>query len=74
MLEMPVMRERGMLQDSQTPDGMPITLMNAGFVADADGPSLGGRLPGLGEHTEQVLGELGYAPQDIQDLRAAGAI
>ncbi len=74
MLAMPVMRERAMLQDSQTPDGMPLTLMNAGFVADADGPSLGGRLPGLGEHTEQVLGELGYAPQDIQDLRAAGAI
>ncbi len=74
MLAMPVMRERAMLQDSQTPDGMPLTLMNAGFVADADGPSLGGRLPGLGEHTEQVLSELGYAPQDIQDLRAAGAI
>lgn len=74
MLAMPVLRDRAMLQDSQTPDGMPLTLMNAGFVADADGPSLGGRLPGLGEHTEQVLGELGYAPQDIQDLRAAGAI
>lgn len=74
MLAMPVLRERAMLQDSQTPDGRPLTLMNAGFVADADGPSLGGRLPGLGEHTEQVLGELGYAPQDIQDLRAAGVI
>lgn len=74
VLAMPVLRQRAMLQDSQTPDGMPLTLMNAGFVADADGPSLENRLPALGEHTEQVLGELGYGSQEIQDLRAAGVI
>ncbi len=74
VLAMPVLRERAMLQDSRTPDGMALTLMNAGFVADADGPSLAGRLPALGEHTEQVLGELGYGPHDIQGLRSAGAI
>jgi crotonobetainyl-CoA:carnitine CoA-transferase CaiB-like acyl-CoA transferase len=30
--------------------------------------------PGLGEHTDAVLGELGYAPERIASLRAAGII
>jgi formyl-CoA transferase len=30
--------------------------------------------PRLGEHTEQVLGELGYDPRRLRDLRAAGVI
>jgi crotonobetainyl-CoA:carnitine CoA-transferase CaiB-like acyl-CoA transferase len=30
--------------------------------------------PGLSEHTEEVLGELGYSPDDLNALRAAGAI
>lgn len=74
VLALPVLRERAMLQDSQTPDGMPLTLMNAGFVADADGPSLERRLPALGEHTGEVLSELGYDPPAIEGLRAAGVI
>ena len=28
------------------------------------------RAPQLGEHTDQILGELGYTPQDIEKLRA----
>jgi itaconate CoA-transferase len=31
-------------------------------------------VPGLGEHTELVLGELGYSSEAISSLRAAGAI
>ena len=30
--------------------------------------------PLLGEHTDEVLGELGYSPADIEDLRARGII
>jgi succinate---hydroxymethylglutarate CoA-transferase len=30
--------------------------------------------PLLGEHTDQVLDELGYRPSDVQDLRAAGVV
>ena len=30
--------------------------------------------PGIGEHTEEVLGELGYAAAELESLRTAGAI
>jgi len=32
------------------------------------------RAPRLGEHTEQILGELGFDPKDIDGLRASGAV
>jgi crotonobetainyl-CoA:carnitine CoA-transferase CaiB-like acyl-CoA transferase len=31
-------------------------------------------IPALGEHTVGVLGELGFGPGDLADMRAAGAI
>jgi len=31
-------------------------------------------VPALGEHTDAILAGLGYAPQQIGDLRARGAI
>lgn len=74
VLNLPVLRERGMLLDSRTPEGLPLTLMNAGFMADADGPGLQRRLPALGEHTDEVLTEVGYAAQEIAQLRAMEVI
>ncbi len=73
-LAMPSLRTRKMLQDSATDDGKPLTLMNAGFVADADGPGLERRLPALGEHTSEVLAEIGYAPEEIERLKSAGVL
>ena len=32
------------------------------------------RSPLLGEHTDEVMGELGYAPSDIAALRASKVI
>jgi formyl-CoA transferase len=32
------------------------------------------RSPLLGEHTDQVLAELGYSAEQIAELRSAGAI
>jgi formyl-CoA transferase len=41
---------------------------------DHDGPRVDAPPPRLGEHTEQVLGELGYGAADIARFRAAGVI
>jgi crotonobetainyl-CoA:carnitine CoA-transferase CaiB-like acyl-CoA transferase len=37
-------------------------------------PSLRRHPPQLGEHTDEVLREIGYAPGDIAALRAAGIV
>jgi crotonobetainyl-CoA:carnitine CoA-transferase CaiB-like acyl-CoA transferase len=46
----------------------------AAFMFDHDGPRVDAPPPRLGEHTEQVLGELGYGAADIARFRAAGVI
>lgn len=74
-LRMPLLRERNALQPSHAPGrSEPITLLNAGFVANTDSPRLKGPVPELGSDTEDVLRELGYTESDIATLRADGAI
>jgi crotonobetainyl-CoA:carnitine CoA-transferase CaiB-like acyl-CoA transferase len=46
----------------------------AAFKFEHDGPRVDAPPPRLGEHTEQVLGELGYGAADIARLRAAKVI
>ncbi|HVF54167.1 MAG TPA: CaiB/BaiF CoA-transferase family protein [Actinomycetota bacterium] len=48
--------------------GNPIKLRNSGAIVTANPP------PGLGEHTYDVLAETGLGPDEIEGLRAAGAI
>ncbi len=37
-------------------------------------PEVSRRIPGLGEHTEEILGELGYTSEEIVRLRRGGVI
>jgi crotonobetainyl-CoA:carnitine CoA-transferase CaiB-like acyl-CoA transferase len=75
VLQMPVLRDREMLQPASVPArDEPVTLMNAGFVADHDGPAVQRGIPELGADTDAVLQHLGYAEAEVARLRESGAI
>jgi crotonobetainyl-CoA:carnitine CoA-transferase CaiB-like acyl-CoA transferase len=70
----PHLQARGMLFDEVHPvAGRFHTLANPVLV---DGQEFSVRVPSpaLGEHTDEVLGSVGYSPEELADLRAAGVI
>jgi crotonobetainyl-CoA:carnitine CoA-transferase CaiB-like acyl-CoA transferase len=75
-LASPQLNERELLQtfDEVPGVGRPITVARAGFKLSDGQPTADAPPPRLGQHTDEVLASLGYAPQDIAALRAAGAI
>ena len=73
-LRLESLTDRDMLLETQTAEGKKATVMNAGFVANVDGPGIGSGIPALGADTDDVLRELGYASEAITRLRQAGAI
>jgi crotonobetainyl-CoA:carnitine CoA-transferase CaiB-like acyl-CoA transferase len=52
----------------------PMRLVGAGFRLAHGSPGIEREPPTLGEHTEQILGEAGYGPTEIEKLRADGVI
>ncbi|MDG2072228.1 MAG: CoA transferase [Pseudomonadales bacterium] len=55
-------------------DGEKITVVKAGFKSNEDGPTVRHAAPHVGEHTAEILSELGYSEEDIQTLRANSII
>jgi crotonobetainyl-CoA:carnitine CoA-transferase CaiB-like acyl-CoA transferase len=51
-----------------------ITVVKAGFKNNEDGPTVRHAAPHIGEHTTEILSELGYSEEDIQALRADSII
>jgi CoA:oxalate CoA-transferase len=73
-LKIPTLTERGVLAPTEAPGGRDVTLINAGFVSNTDGPGLSGPVPALGADTEAVLSELGYGEAEVARLKAEGAV
>jgi len=74
LLEEEQLRGMGMLKEVRHPDYGALRLIGAAF--QAGGPAGGSDLPPprLGEHTEEVLREAGFAPEEIEAWRISGAI
>ena len=72
----PQFDHRNVLMDLPSPPGLEgtIRVVGAGFQASRDGPGINVAPPVLGQHTDEVLGEIGYSAEDIAGLREAGAI
>jgi crotonobetainyl-CoA:carnitine CoA-transferase CaiB-like acyl-CoA transferase len=68
--------ERGLLHDVPMPDGRDQRLRVLGSSVHVDGRTVGPsrRPPGLGEHTAEVLAEVGYTPEEIAALHEEGAV
>jgi formyl-CoA transferase len=49
--------------------GRDIRLVRTGFKLNSEAPSVTTPPPRLGEHTEQLLEELGYSPAQIKALQ-----
>ena len=73
LLEDPVAHEAGVFRDVEGPEGtIPFVATPSDFSATPSGPR--GLAPELGQHTEEVLLELGYDWDAIIALKQAGAI
>jgi formyl-CoA transferase len=51
-----------------------VTVLSAPFRLAHDGPQLTSPPPLVGEHSDAILGELGYAAGDIERLRRDGVV
>ncbi|MEM7403880.1 MAG: CoA transferase [Pseudomonadota bacterium] len=70
------LNHREMFIDLPTPPGIkgPFHAVNLGFKLDRDGPGVDREPPTVGQHTDEILSEAGFAETEVADLRASGAI
>ncbi len=73
IVEHPQLEHRDVLQMVDSRFG-PMKLVGSGFRLAHGSPSIDRAPPTLGEHTDEILGEAGYTPADIERLRRDGII
>lgn len=72
----PDLRERGAIQSlpiAGFADGI-VEVVGLGFQFEHDGPAISTRPPYIGEHSAEILGELGYSADKAQDILVRGIV
>src|SRR5262249_33188889 len=64
---------RAIMQTVETEHG-PITVVGRGFRLEHGGGSIDRPPARLGQHTDEVLGEAGYSPAEIKEMRTAKVV
>ena len=67
--QLDLFQHRTVLQDVETEHG-PIRVIGSGFRLEHGGGSVDRPPARLGQHTDEVLGEAGYTPAEIAEMRA----
>jgi crotonobetainyl-CoA:carnitine CoA-transferase CaiB-like acyl-CoA transferase len=74
VFEDPQVRHLGLVTEVDQPGYGRVRMLDFPFRASATPTPVRRPAPRLGEHTAEVLGELGLSPAEIQKLAAAGAV
>jgi crotonobetainyl-CoA:carnitine CoA-transferase CaiB-like acyl-CoA transferase len=70
----PQIRARNMIVEVTTPSGETVKQVGISLKMSETPGSIRSLAPALGQHTDAILADLGYASQDVARWRAEGAI
>jgi len=75
-LALPQVAQRGLLKtfDDVAGIGRPLTIARTGFRLSDGDPDVGAPPPILGAHTDEVLRDAGFSADEVEQLRAKGAV